>query len=59
MILGVGEAAVKTLIHRLRQQYSVALRCEVARTVSEPAAIDQEIHLLCEALVAAEDHLAE
>jgi len=57
--LGVSEAAVNTLIHRLRQQYSVALRCEVARTVSEPAAIDGEIHLLCEALVAAEGHLAQ
>lgn len=31
----------------------------VARTVSEPATIDGEIHLLCEALVAAEGHLAE
>jgi len=57
--LGVSEAAVNTLIHRLRQQYSVALRREVARTVSEPAAIDDEIHLLCEALVAAEGHLAQ
>jgi RNA polymerase sigma-70 factor (ECF subfamily) len=57
--LGVSEAAVSTLIHRFRQQYSVALRCEVARTVSERAAIEEEIHLLCEALVAAEGHLAE
>jgi RNA polymerase sigma-70 factor (ECF subfamily) len=57
--LGVSEASVNTLIHRLRQQYSVALRCEVALTVSEPAAIEEEIHLLCEALVAAEGHLAE
>jgi RNA polymerase sigma factor (sigma-70 family) len=59
MALGVSEAAVNTLIHRLRKQYSVALRREVARTVSEPAAIDDEIHLLCEALVAAEGHLAQ
>jgi len=57
--LGVSEASVNTLIHRLRRQYSVALRCEVARTVSEPAAIEEEIHLLCEALVAAEGRLAE
>jgi RNA polymerase sigma factor (sigma-70 family) len=57
--LGVSEAAVNTLIHRLRQQYSVALRREVARTVTDPAAIDEEIHLLCEALVAAEGHLAQ
>jgi RNA polymerase sigma-70 factor (ECF subfamily) len=57
--LGVSEAAVTTLIHRLRQQYSVALRREVARTVCEPAAIDEEIHLLCEALVAAESYLSQ
>jgi RNA polymerase sigma-70 factor (ECF subfamily) len=57
--LGVSEASVNTLIHRLRRQYAVALRCEVARTVSEPAAIGEEIHLLCEALVAAEGRLAE
>jgi len=58
-VLGVSEASINTLIHRLRRQYSVALRCEVARTVSEPAAIGEEIHLLCEALVAAEGRLAE
>jgi RNA polymerase sigma factor (sigma-70 family) len=57
--LGVSDGAVNTLIHRLRQQYSVAVRREVARTVTEPAAIDEEIHLLCEALVAAEGHLAQ
>jgi DNA-directed RNA polymerase specialized sigma24 family protein len=57
--LGVSEAAVNTLIHRLRQQYSVAHRREVSRTVTEPAAIDEEIHCLCEALVAAEGHLAQ
>jgi RNA polymerase sigma-70 factor (ECF subfamily) len=56
--LGVSEVSVNTLIHRLRQQYSVALRCEAARTISEPVAIEEEIHLLCEALVAAEGHLA-
>jgi RNA polymerase sigma factor (sigma-70 family) len=58
-MLGVSEAAVKTMIYRLRQQYSIALRREVARTVTDPAAIDEEIHLLCEALVAAEAHLAQ
>ena len=57
--LGVSDASVTTQIHRLRKQYSLALRREVARTVSEPAAIGAEIHLLCEALVAAEGHLAQ
>ena len=32
VMLGVSEAAVKPLIHRLRQQYSVALRCGTWRT---------------------------
>jgi RNA polymerase sigma factor (sigma-70 family) len=57
--LGISAAAVNTLIHRLRKQYALALRREVARTVSEPAAIDDEIHLLYEALVAAEGRLAQ
>jgi RNA polymerase sigma factor (sigma-70 family) len=58
-MLGISEAAVTTLIHRLRKQYSIALRREVARTVSEPAAIDDQVHLLFEALVAAESYLAQ
>ena len=41
--LGISEAVVNTLIYRLRKRYSIALRREVARTVSEPAAIDDEI----------------
>jgi len=57
--LGISEAAVNMLIHRLRKQYSIALRREVARTVSELGAIDDEIHLLFEALVAAEGYLAQ
>jgi len=57
--LGISQAAVNTLIHRLRKQYSIALRREVARTVSEPTAINDEIHLLFEALVAAEGYLAQ
>jgi RNA polymerase sigma factor (sigma-70 family) len=57
--LGIREATVNTLIHRLRKQYSIALRREVARTVSESGAIDDEIHQLFEALVAAEGYLAQ
>ena len=33
------------------------LRQEIGRTVSDPADIDQEIHALCEALVATEGRL--
>jgi len=55
--LQVSIGAVKTLIHRLRKQFSAILREEVARTVSDPAEINEEIHSLCEALVASEGRL--
>jgi len=55
--LQVSIGAVKTLIHRLRKRYTALLREEVARTVSDPAEIDEEIHSLCEALVASEGRL--
>jgi RNA polymerase sigma-70 factor (ECF subfamily) len=53
-ILQISIGSVKTLIHRLREQHAVQLRREVARTVNSPAEIDDEIHSLCEALIAAE-----
>jgi RNA polymerase sigma-70 factor (ECF subfamily) len=56
--LQVGTGAVKTLIHRLRKRYTALLRDEVGRTVSDPAEIDEEIHALCEALIASEGRLA-
>jgi DNA-directed RNA polymerase specialized sigma24 family protein len=52
-----AERAVKTLIHRLRKRYSTLLREEVSRTVSDSAEIDEEIHALCEALIASEGRL--
>jgi RNA polymerase sigma-70 factor (ECF subfamily) len=55
--LCVSVGAAKTLIHRFRKQYAVILRQEIGRTVSDPEAIEQEIHALCEALVAAEGRL--
>jgi RNA polymerase sigma factor (sigma-70 family) len=55
--LQVSIGSVKTLIHRLRKQYTYILREEVARTVSDPAEVDDEIHALCDALVAAEGRL--
>jgi RNA polymerase sigma factor (sigma-70 family) len=55
--LQVSIVAVKTLIHRMRKQFTTLLREEVARTVSDPAEIDAEIHSLCEALVASEGRL--
>jgi RNA polymerase sigma factor (sigma-70 family) len=56
--LRVTTSAVKTLIHRLRKRYTALLREEVCRTVSEPAEIDEEIHALCEALIASEGRLS-
>jgi DNA-directed RNA polymerase specialized sigma24 family protein len=55
--LRVSVGAAKTLIHRFRKQYSVILRQEIGRTVSNPAAIDEEIHALCDALIVAEGRL--
>lgn len=55
LLVSVG--SVKTLIHRLRKQYAALLREEVSRTVSEPGEVDEEIHSLCEALIAAEGRL--
>ena len=55
--LQVSTGAVKTLIHRLRKRYTALLREEVGRTVSDPAEIDEEIHALCEALIASEGRL--
>jgi RNA polymerase sigma factor (sigma-70 family) len=47
--------AVKTLIHRLRKRYyTTLLREEVGRAVSYPAEIEEEIHALCEAIIASE-----
>jgi RNA polymerase sigma factor (sigma-70 family) len=56
--LGVSLGGVKTLIHRLRKRYSSLLREEIARTVSDPAEIEDEIHALCEAVVAFGGRLA-
>ena len=51
-------APLRVFIHRLRKRYSSILREEIARTVSDPAEIEDEIHALCEALVASEGRLA-
>jgi len=52
--LQVSIGAVKTLIHRLRNKYAALLRQEVARTICDAAEVDEEIHALCNALIAAE-----
>lgn len=55
--LQVSTGGVKTLIHRLRRRYTALLREEVGRTVSDPTEIDEEIHALCDALIASEGRL--
>ena len=52
--LGLQEAAVKRLVHRLRERYRALLREEVAQTVEGPNEIDDELRYLCAALSAAE-----
>jgi DNA-directed RNA polymerase specialized sigma24 family protein len=57
--LGVSIGAAKTLIHRFRQQYSAIVRQEIARTVSDPAEVDGEVHALCDALIAAQGRVRD
>jgi RNA polymerase sigma factor (sigma-70 family) len=56
--LHVNPGGVKVLIHRLRKRYGELLRAEVARTVTNPEAVDEEIHALCEAVIATEGRIA-
>jgi len=44
--LGMTEGAVKVAIHRLRQRFGDVLRDEVARTLADPADVDNEIRHL-------------
>ena len=55
--LGVEVPPVKTLVQRLRKQYTTILRKEVDRPVSDPSEIDGEIPALRDSLIAAEDRI--
>jgi RNA polymerase sigma factor (sigma-70 family) len=44
--LGLGAGAWKTLIHRLRREFGTLLRREVARTLSDPTEVDDELRHL-------------
>ena len=48
---GLPRATIKTHVHRLRLRYREIVRREVARTVSSPHEIDEELHYLCSILV--------
>ncbi len=50
---GLPRATVKTHVHRLRQRYREIVRREVARTVSSPHEIDEELRYLCNVLAEA------
>jgi RNA polymerase sigma factor (sigma-70 family) len=43
-----SEGAVKVAVHRLRQRFGQYLRDEIARTVSSPAEVDEELRYLIE-----------
>jgi len=47
---GLPRATVKTHVHRLRQRYREIVRREIARTVSAPHEIDDELRCLCDIL---------
>ena len=55
--LKVSASAAKTLIHRLRKQYSAFVREEISRTVSDVGDVGAEVHELCEALIATKGHV--
>ncbi len=48
--LGLSETTLKVTVHRYRTRYRALLRDEIARTVDDPADIEQEITTLIEAL---------
>jgi hypothetical protein len=50
MELGIGEPALKSVIHRLRKRYRELLRAEVASTVADPADVDEELHFLLQSI---------
>jgi RNA polymerase sigma factor (sigma-70 family) len=48
--MGVSEGTVKSAVHRLRQRYRQMLRDEIAQTVANPEAVDEELRHLFSAL---------
>ena len=48
--LGTTETVVKVAVHRYRSRFRVLLRQEIARTVDDPADIEEEISTLIQAL---------
>ncbi|MCU0783667.1 MAG: RNA polymerase sigma factor [Verrucomicrobia bacterium] len=44
--LGIGETAVRVVVHRLRKRYRQLLRDEIAQTLADPAQVDEEMQAL-------------
>jgi DNA-directed RNA polymerase specialized sigma24 family protein len=51
--LGMTEGAAKVAIHRLRRRFRALVKGEVARTVGDPAQVQEELRYLVEVLSAA------
>ncbi len=50
--LGLSEGTVRVTVHRLRRRYREMLREEIAQTLSDPAAIEEELQALFKAFAA-------
>ena len=48
--LGVTEAALKAVVHRMRRRYAQLFRDEIAQTVADPADVEDEIRQLLASL---------
>ena len=48
--LGMAEGALRVSVHRLRQRYRALLGEEIAQTLSDPAAVEEELAALKAAL---------
>lgn len=48
--LGVTEGSLRVAVHRLRKRYRKLLTAEIARTLSSPDSVDDEMHALFAAL---------
>lgn len=47
---GMQTGALKVAVHRLRQRYGQQLRLQIAKTVEDPAEVDEELNSLLQAL---------
>jgi RNA polymerase sigma-70 factor (ECF subfamily) len=52
VVLNMSEVAVKVAAHRLRQRYAELVREEVARTLTDPTEMEDEVRYLLAALSA-------